>query len=146
MDAAAHGAALAAGGATVIVLPQGALSYEKPSAYGEAMRAGRVLLLSEFVPDLPWCTHAAVQRNATISVLSDGLCVIAPAKQGGSIRTARCAIERAKPVFHAYAPASPLFRARGTHDVAQAEGAARLEAWLAGDRRPAQATGQLPLL
>jgi DNA processing protein len=104
VDSIAHAAALDSGGKTLVVLPQGLLSYRGPAALREAVDEGRAALLSEFVPDAEWETYAAVTRNATISALSRMVCVIEPKKRGGSIRTARCALEQGKRVLVHVAP------------------------------------------
>jgi DNA protecting protein DprA len=96
VDAAAHSAVLEVGGRTVLVLPQGLLTFRSGSPLRFAIEEGQATVVSEFRPDLPWERHAAVTRNATISALSELVCVIEPKKQGGSIRTARCAIEQGK--------------------------------------------------
>lgn len=104
IDAAAHDAALACGGATAVVLPQGLLTYRVPRPLFEAIEEGRAAIVSEFVPDTDWETRAAVTRNATISALSRLVCVIEPKKTGGSIRTARCALAQRKRVLVYCAP------------------------------------------
>jgi len=96
VDAAAHAAALAAGGKTVVVLAQGLLTYQAPKEIYSAQAEGRAVLVSQFMPDAPWASHAAVARNDTISALARLICVIEPKKTGGSIRTARCAIAQGK--------------------------------------------------
>lgn len=96
VDVTAHAAALAAGGKTVVVLPQGVLTYRPLGELHEAMQEGHATVLSQFVPDAPWETHAAVTRNATISALAHMVCVIEPKKRGGSIRTARHALSQGK--------------------------------------------------
>ena len=103
VDMAAHAAALKEGGMTIVVLPQGLLTYHAPWTIEKAIGDGRALLVSEFVPDAGWETHAAVQRNATISALSRLVCVIEPKKTGGSIRTARCALRQGKRVLVSWA-------------------------------------------
>lgn len=99
VDSAAHFAALEAGGRTVVVLPQGILTYRGPSTLMDAAEFGTAAILSEFSPDCRWQTHAAVTRNATISALSRLVCVIEPRKTGGSVRTARCALDQGKRVL-----------------------------------------------
>lgn len=106
VDSAAHEAALATGGETVVVLPQGLLTYRAPAELFEAIDEGRAAIVSEFVPDAMWETHAAVTRNATISALSRLVCVVEPKKTGGSIRTARYAVEQGKRVT-VYCPGGP---------------------------------------
>ncbi len=99
VDTAAHEAAVAHGGQTVFVLPYGVLEFKGASAVHAALREGRAALLSEFPPNAPWQTHAAVTRNASIAALSRLVCVIEPRKAGGSMQTARCALAQGKPVF-----------------------------------------------
>lgn len=99
VDSAAHAAALANGGNTVVVLPQGILTFRGSRELLHAIDDGRAAILSEFLPDMTWQTHAAVTRNATISALANLVCVIEPKKQGGSVRTARLAIEHGKRVL-----------------------------------------------
>jgi DNA processing protein len=98
IDSAAHTAALRSGGQTVVVLPQGLLTFPR-RRFAAALESGSVLLLSEFRPDLPWETFAAVTRNATISALAGMVCVTEPKKTGGSIRTARVALDQGKRVL-----------------------------------------------
>lgn len=100
VDTAAHEAALSAGGSTLLVLPQGILTYRPSSSYANALSSGKLLLLSEFVPDAEWQTHAAVTRNATISALANMILVIEPHSVNGSLRTARHALEQGKSVFY----------------------------------------------
>ena len=99
VDTAAHFAALDAGGTTVVVLAQGLLSYRGPKELLDAVEEGRALLISQFSPDAPWSTHGALTRNATIAALSRLVCVIEPGRTGGSVRTARHALEQGKNVM-----------------------------------------------
>jgi DNA processing protein len=99
IDTEAHQAALEAGGSTVAVLPQGLLTYQAPAFYQRALAQGRLLLVSEFVPSMPWKTHAAVTRNATISALSQFLVVIEAKKTGGSVQTAKHGLAQSKAVY-----------------------------------------------
>ncbi len=103
IDTRAHEGALTAGGRTIVVLPQGLLSYHPTSALEEGLSAGRVLLVSELAPAASWSTPAAVTRNATISALGAMLCLIAPRRQGGSVTTARWSLSAGKPVGYAFA-------------------------------------------
>lgn len=99
VDSVAHQAALQSGADTIVILPQGLLTYDPPDIIKEAIQNGKALLLSAFSPYASWQRHAAVTRNAYISALSELICVIEPQKTGGSIRTARCAIEQGKRVL-----------------------------------------------
>lgn len=99
VDTAAHAEALEAGGATFVVLPQGLLTFPVPSPIAAAIEDGSALLLSQFVPDAPWSTAAAVTRNETIAALARMVCVIEPHSPGGSMKTGRDALAQGKPVL-----------------------------------------------
>jgi len=99
IDHAAHDAVVRDGGNTVVMLPQGIVSWPFPKDWTPALDAGRIALVSAYLPDAPWQTHAAVSRNALISALAQVVCVVEPRKQGGSILTMRHAIAQRKPVF-----------------------------------------------
>jgi len=103
-DSTAHEQAIAAGGYTLVVLPQGLFTYAMPHTMAHGMAAGQVTVLSAFPPKAEWATHAAIMRNAIIAAFARFVCVIEPHKEGGSIRTARCALDRGKQVFIAPAP------------------------------------------
>jgi len=98
IDGCGHAAALEAGGETVVVLPQGILTYKPPPSIKKAVKDGRAAVVSQFMPEAPWETHAAVTRNATVSALANLMCVVEPRKTGGSIRAARIALAQGKPV------------------------------------------------
>ena len=99
IDRAAHDRAIKAGGNTIVMLPQGILSWSFPEYWNAAFDSGRVTLVSSYLPNAPWLTHAAVSRNGLISALAQVVCVVEPRKQGGSILTMRHAIEQHKPAF-----------------------------------------------
>jgi DNA processing protein len=99
VDWVAHDTAIQAGGMTVAFLPQGIGTYSLPAKWRDAMEEGRLLLASEYLPDAPWRTYAAVSRNALIAAQSQLVCVVEPRKQGGSIITARHAVQQGKPVL-----------------------------------------------
>lgn len=99
VDTAAHRRALECGGTTLVVLPQGILSYAVPKEFRNGLDRGTVLLLSQFAPDMTWQTHAAITRNAVIASLATCVCVVEPRRMGGSVRTARFGLAQGKPVF-----------------------------------------------
>ena len=99
IDTAAHAAALEAGGATIVVLPQGLLSYGASRTLAGAIEEGRVALVSQFLPDGPWSVGAAVARNETIAALSRVVCVVEPGSAGGSAKTGQDALNQRKPVL-----------------------------------------------
>jgi len=98
VDMVAHEGALRAGGQTVVVLPQGLLTYRVPKELLGATEEGDVLLVSEFSPDAKWSTPGALTRNATIAALCRLVCVIEPGETGGSLGTARHALDQMKHV------------------------------------------------
>lgn len=99
IDTTAHAAAIEAGGRTVVVLPEGLLSYRGPSELLEGVEEGSVVLVSEFEPNAVWSIPRALARNATLVALSRVVCVIEPGATGGSIRTAQHALEQGKPLL-----------------------------------------------
>jgi len=125
VDRAAHDAAVLAGGTTVIFLPQGIKTYALPEPWRKAMDEGRLLLASEYLPDAPWQTYAAISRNALIAAQSLLVCVIEPRKQGGSILTARHAMEQGREVFALPGRVDAL-SSKGTNQLLK-EGAALVE-------------------
>lgn len=140
IDTAAHRSALEEGGSTVVVLPQGLLTYEIPHFLKRGLRDGMAALVSEFPPDAPWETHAAVTRNATISALAKVVCVVEPRRLGGSVQTARAAMAQGKPVF-AYCPPganqiADILRQAGIRSLLTEDGALKVhriqEAWSSG--------------
>lgn len=99
IDTVAHGATLDAGGGTIVVLPQGLLTYGASRALADAIEDGRAVLLSQFFPDAPWTVGAAVARNETIAALSRVVCVVEPGSAGGSAKTGQDALNQSKPVL-----------------------------------------------
>lgn len=101
VDAAAHEAALAAGGRTCVVAGTGlAVSYPKEHAalYREiASRGGAIV--SEFPPDAPPKPWQFPQRNRIIAGLALGTLVVEATEKSGSLITARLALDCGREVF-----------------------------------------------
>ena len=100
VDLAAHESAIqAAGGRSIIVLPQGIATYDAPEFLARAQEEHRLLAISAELPLDAWETHRAVGRNAIIAALARVVVVIEPGKTGGSIRTAEVALAIGRRVF-----------------------------------------------
>ncbi|HEY0487766.1 MAG TPA: DNA-processing protein DprA [Mycobacteriales bacterium] len=99
VDAAAHRAALDAGGRTVAVIGTGI-----NRVYPEANRAlhseiaERGLLLSQFWPDAPPQRHTFLTRNATMSGYGIATVVVEAQEKSGARVQARVAVEHGRPV------------------------------------------------
>lgn len=100
IDAAAHRAAMQAGGRTLAVLGSGVLNIYPPEHQGLAdeVRAHGALI-SENPPLSEPVSGAFPQRNRLISGLSLGVIVIEAAERSGALITARHAMEQGRDVF-----------------------------------------------
>lgn len=100
IDAAAHTAALAAGGRTVAVIGTG-INKQYPAAnralQQQIMDEG--LVLSQFWPDAPPQQHNFLMRNAVMSGYGRATVVVEASEKSGARAQARMAVEHGRPVI-----------------------------------------------
>jgi DNA processing protein len=115
IDAAAHRAALAAGGRTIAVLASGLLEIYPPEhkKLADEVAAGG-WLVSESPPRMAPISGAFPQRNRIISGLSVGTIVVEAPLRSGAIITSRHAYEQGREVFAVPGPIDSRM-SRGCH-------------------------------
>ncbi|HZF10738.1 MAG TPA: DNA-processing protein DprA [Thermoanaerobaculia bacterium] len=124
VDLAAHRTALEVGGTTTVVLAEGILHFKVKQELRDVWDAERAVIVSEFLPGLPWSVHHAMQRNRTICGLSLAMVLIEAGARGGSYEAGRAAIELGMPLFAAVYEGMPE-SATGNAELL-AQGARRL--------------------
>lgn len=99
IDCAAHSAALTGGGTTTFILAHGILHYQSRLEYRSWLQEENHVILSEFPPQMPWATHAAMQRNRTICALSQAVLLVESGIEGGTYTTGMSALKLGIPLF-----------------------------------------------
>ncbi len=99
VDKEAHYAALASGGSTIIVLPNGIRSFYVRQELEDVWDWNRVLVISEYQPEDKWSVSRAMNRNNTIIGLSDSMVVVEAGLTGGSMDAGLRTLEDRKPLF-----------------------------------------------
>ncbi|MDX2101078.1 MAG: DNA-processing protein DprA [Alphaproteobacteria bacterium] len=99
VDEAAHHAALAAGGRTIIVLPEGINQFRIRRSLKAVWDWDRVLVISGFEPTAVWRAHQAMARNRLIVALSRAMIVIEAGETGGTLDAGRQTLAAQKPLF-----------------------------------------------
>lgn len=100
IDAAAHSAALAAGGRTVAVMGTGIKRIypaQNRELVDEIVRAGA--LVSQFWPDAPPTKYSFPMRNVVMSGMAIGTVVVEASNTSGARMQARLALEHGKRLF-----------------------------------------------
>jgi DNA processing protein len=103
IDQTAHGAALAAGGTTTVVLAEGLLRFSPCRGLRDADDES-ILLLSGFRPTAKWTVYQAMERNKWIAALSRAVIVVASDARGGSWAQGKLCLETGKPLLVADFP------------------------------------------
>lgn len=99
VDARAHKTAMSNGGETIIVLPEGILSYGAKHDIDALFSNENHLIVSQFSPDCRWFAHNAMRRNHLILSLSQAMVVVEAGKTGGSKAAGEAALERHEPLY-----------------------------------------------
>jgi DNA processing protein len=99
VDTQTHLAALNDGGSTVIVLAEGLNHFRVKREFASSFDLERILVVSQFHPQQPWASYAAMARNHVIFGLGKALVVIEAGEKGGTLAAGRDALKRGRPVF-----------------------------------------------
>lgn len=99
VDMASHEAALANGGRTVIVLPEGIGHFRIKKTIKELWDWRRVLVVSQFQPNAIWRADRAMERNRVIVAVSSAVIVLEARGQGGTLHAGYSALQMGKPLF-----------------------------------------------
>jgi len=102
VDMASHEAALANGGNTIIVLPEGIDHFRIKKAIKQVWDWQSVLVISYFPRPAVWRPDRAMERNKVIVALSRAVLVLEAGDRGGTLNAGFTALEMEKPLFVAY--------------------------------------------
>lgn len=134
VDLAAHKAALEAGGVTTFILAEGILHFKIKSDVKDLLKEENHVVVSEYMPRLPWLARNAMQRNKTICGLSNVVVVIESGMQGGTFEAGKTALDLKRPLFVAEyaqpavtAEGNNFFLQKGARYLRKRNGAAYLD-------------------
>lgn len=99
VDMASHEAALAAGGQTVIVLPEGIDHFRIKRSIASIWDWSRVVVVSQFPRNAIWRADRAMERNKVIVALSQAVVVLEAREKGGTLNAGFVTLEMGKPLF-----------------------------------------------
>lgn len=99
VDLAAHRSSLFHGGTTTIVLAEGILHFRAKAEVATLLGDSSFVVVSEFLPRLPWTVHNAMQRNKTICGLSDAMILVESGTTGGTFAAGKAALGIGTPLF-----------------------------------------------
>ena len=101
VDVAAHRAALAAGGTTILVLPHGMDQFRLRRELQPVWDWSRALVVSTYESQAEFKPFRAIHRNAVIAGLSQGIVVFEAGNLGGTLNTGLTTLKLKKPLFAA---------------------------------------------
>jgi len=99
IDFEAHYHSLAAGGATMLVLPEGINHFRIKRALAPVWNWARTLVISQFNPDDVWKGYRAMARNQIIIGLSKAMIVIEASEKGGTMNASMETIKHDMPLY-----------------------------------------------
>lgn len=99
VDMASHEAALANGGRTIIVLPEGTNRFRIKQSIAPVWDWRRVLVISHFPRDARFQPGRAMDRNKIIVALSGAVIVLEAREVGGTLNAGYAALRMKKPLF-----------------------------------------------
>jgi DNA processing protein len=121
IDVAAHRSALAAGGNTVLVLPEGIDHFRVRKELQDVWDWNRALVVSQFAPNAPWSVYRAMDRNRVIIALSRAMIVVEAGESGGTVAAGLSTLKAGKPLYVAVYENMPE-RAPGNEKLLQLGG------------------------
>jgi predicted Rossmann fold nucleotide-binding protein DprA/Smf involved in DNA uptake len=100
VDRQALDSAIACKGQSIIVLPQGILTFGSGfNDYYRQITNGDVLVLSTFNPKTPWRKELAMARNSTIYGLADEIFVAESSEKGGTWSGVKDGIQKGRTIY-----------------------------------------------
>lgn len=99
IDFEAHYHSLAAGGTTILVLPEGINHFRIKRALAPVWDWARTLVVSQFNPDDAWKGYRAMTRNQVIIGLSKAMIVIEAGEKGGTMNAGMETLKRDTPLY-----------------------------------------------
>lgn len=99
VDRATHREALAEGGCTILVLPEGLDHFRVAPELRDVWDWDRVLVISQFEPKAIWRTYHAMDRNKVIMALSCAMIVVEAGEKGGTRAAGEEALKLHIPLF-----------------------------------------------
>lgn len=99
VDTAAHRTALENGGSTIIVAPEGLLSFKLRRELKQVAKPENILVISEFSPEAGWSVGRAMTRNKTIIGLSNAMILVEARLEGGTFEAGKTALRFKLPLY-----------------------------------------------
>lgn len=99
IDLTAHLAALRAGGTTIMVIPQGLLTYRLPDILESVFDSKRAMMFSVFSPDEPFHKRYAVFRNSVVAAIADAALIPETPLRSGTAYVIKHILAHRRPLF-----------------------------------------------